>query len=138
MGIYCRHCSRHHNITPLSHGETELMRAKLLGDTSKSYFCDLLCYYRHTNVYHPDGYRAMSKVNVVADWDLQQSHPTWKLVPWLKKAFEQSVHAVSRGQLITLDTEENLTKMNMEQARLEQLAREQGEDNVEQQDETDD
>lgn len=70
----------------------------------------------------------MTKVNVDYDHDIQVNHPTWKRVPWLERAYKQAANATP-GQKIVLEEEETITKANVEQARLDQLAREQGDDN---------
>jgi hypothetical protein len=85
MPITCRECAKVHDIEPLSYDEVDLCRVLLLGDSRKSYFCDLLCYYRYTSPNTHNGKRELDPATVKFDKAYQAAHPFWKPVHWLNK-----------------------------------------------------
>lgn len=121
MTIYCDFCKKHHAIKSLSAQENSLMRVLLLGKLYKSYFCDLLCYYRSTQKWHPDGYYPKTKTQVMYDHDLQTDpqHAHWKPIPWLEDAYKKAITDGSNNGLIVLERESKIVEDAIEQARLD-------------------
>jgi hypothetical protein len=89
-----------YHIKPLSWEEDALMRVSGINGHygTKTYFCDLLCYYRFRmsqrppQHYHFDGYYPMTARDVLNDYNLLQSKRSagyeWRLIPWLSEAYE--------------------------------------------------
>jgi len=128
MPIYCQQCKKQHNIKPQTPQEETLMRAMLSGHLTKSYFCDLSCFYRYRQKYHPDGYYAKTKMQIVYDHDLQtmQIHSHWKPVPWLEDAYKKAISMEGGySELIELPHEEEIVEDAREQARLAEVQRRQ-------------
>ena len=122
MPIYCKNCKKRHDITPLTAQEDTLMRALLLNEMYKSYFCDLLCYYRYRQPWHPDGYQPRTKAQLNYDQELLDSHPNWRTIPWINDAIKKSQESGHDG-LIVLDREEQIISDAIEKARQEEEAR---------------
>lgn len=122
MTIHCKFCNKFHNIKPLLDQENTLMRAMLYGDLCKSYFCDLLCFYRLNQRWHPDGYYPKTATQVIYDHNLQTdpNHAHWKAIPWLEESYKKAVTGnLSPSTLIILDREEKIVNDAIEQARIE-------------------
>lgn len=103
-------------IRPLASNEDRWMRAMLLDEFTKSYFCDLLCFYRHTQKLHPDGYRAKTKAQIENDHELQSNHGDWRRVVWLEDAFAKCADMKS-NDLVVLEHEERIIEETIEKLR---------------------
>ncbi len=91
--ITCANCKYVHNIRRQTLGERDLMRVMFEHCHHTTYFCDLLCCLRYQNRSHPYGYKATYKNNIDNYYRLQEEHKnTWRPIPWLEKAHEQSVY----------------------------------------------
>ncbi len=119
MPIKCKHCKKRHEITPLSAQEATLMRAFLLNDMHKSYFCDLLCYYRFRQPFHPDGYQSRTKSQLMHDQELMDSHPNWRVIPWVVESIKKSQESGHDGPVV-LEKEEKIVEDAIEKARQEE------------------
>jgi hypothetical protein len=126
MPIYCQQCKKQHNIKPQTPQEETLMRVVLSGHLTKTYFCDLSCFYRYRQKYHPDGYYAKTKMQIMYDHDLQtmQNHSHWKPVPWLEDVYKKAI-SVEGGysDLIELPHNEEIVEDAKEQARMDEMER---------------
>lgn len=126
MPIYCQQCKKQHNVNPQTPQEDTLMRAMLFGHLTKTYFCDLSCFYRYRQKYHPDGYYAKTKMQIMHDHDLQtmKNHSHWKPVPWLEDAYKKAISAEGGySELIELPHDEEIVEDAKEQARMNEMER---------------
>jgi len=122
MPISCHFCKTTHNVEPLRNGEEEMLRVLLENKTSKSYFCDNLCYFRFKQRFHPDGYQARTKKQLEYDMELQKSHPSWRSIPWMENAYTKSLTMTHDG-LVILQREEEIVTEFMERSRQEEQQR---------------
>ena len=138
MPLFCPQCKRIHTapvdgsdrsrtkpIRPLSSDEERLMRVMLVGSLNKTYFCDLLCYLRYRQKYHPDGYVVKTKTQIEYDYETQHSeqHSHWKQIPWLEDAYKKAQQLNNPSALVSLEREDTIIVDTIDRLRREEEER---------------